>query len=122
MIANTVEQLKTAPLLASLSQDALTELAEVTRERRYNTGEVIVREGETGDLLYVITQGVVNIIKGYSGPAEEILTSLSNRARARQRRKSVLACSLPRLFPWRGRTRSRSFTRVESMLGKALAN
>lgn len=75
MKADTVEQLKTAPLLASLSQDALIELAEVTCECRYNAGEVIVREGETGDLLYVITQGVVSIIKGYSGPAEEVIAT-----------------------------------------------
>jgi signal transduction histidine kinase len=75
MIAHTVDQLKTAPLLACLSQDALTDLAKVTREHRYNAGEVIVREGEIGDRLYVITQGVVSIIKGYSGPAEEVIAT-----------------------------------------------
>jgi signal transduction histidine kinase len=77
MIADTVNHLKTAPLLASLSQDALIGLAKATHERRYKAGEVILREGERGDVLYVITQGVVDVVKGYSGPAEEVIATRS---------------------------------------------
>jgi signal transduction histidine kinase len=77
MTGDTVNYLKAAPLLATLSQDALIDLAKTTRERRYNAGEVILREGETGDVLYVITQGVVDVVKGYSGPAEEVIATRS---------------------------------------------
>jgi signal transduction histidine kinase len=78
MIADTVNHLKTAPLVASLGQDALTELAKTTHERRYNAGELILREGEPGDVLYVITQGVVDVVKGYKRADQEVIASRSS--------------------------------------------
>jgi ATP/ADP translocase/HEAT repeat protein len=43
--------------------DDLTALASIAKERTFKPGEHILREGEPGDALYIITQGNADIIK-----------------------------------------------------------
>jgi CRP/FNR family cyclic AMP-dependent transcriptional regulator len=61
-------------LLSSLEINLLSTLS---RERRYDAGEVIFHEGEQGDEMFVIVSGTVLISKFIPGAGEEALTFLS---------------------------------------------
>jgi len=56
--------ISTVPVLAPLSADAHKALAQAAAERVYGKGEVIVREGEPGGSMFVISQGRVAIAIG----------------------------------------------------------
>ncbi|HVS03805.1 MAG TPA: mechanosensitive ion channel family protein, partial [Thermoanaerobaculia bacterium] len=51
------------PLFRDLAPDASRQLAAAARHQHYDHGEVLVREGERGDSLFVIDQGRVVITK-----------------------------------------------------------
>lgn len=53
-----------SPMLGLLHTADPARLAETTTERRYQPGEIIFHEGQTGDSLYVIWAGYVAILKG----------------------------------------------------------
>ena len=55
--------LKTFPLLSRLSDQDLALLAEVMRERDFPAGTEILREGETGDDMYLLLEGSVDVLK-----------------------------------------------------------
>ncbi len=57
-------------IFAGCSVDDLSALAAIAVERRFAPGEVVYREGEPGDALYVIVEGSVRIDKG----GREVLT------------------------------------------------
>jgi CRP-like cAMP-binding protein len=48
----------------------------VTADRTYGAGDVIYREGEYGDALYVVASGIVKLFKTYSGSKEATLRLL----------------------------------------------
>jgi len=49
------------PDLKSLSKAELTQLAEAMEEETYEKGDVIIRQGETGDYFYIIAEGEVAV-------------------------------------------------------------
>jgi CRP-like cAMP-binding protein len=51
------EQLAQVPLTAGLPQNVRRRLADVGKQRTYDAGEAIVREGDTGTALYIILSG-----------------------------------------------------------------
>ncbi len=58
-----ISGLKTFPLLSRLSDDKLVCLADVMREETFPAGETILREGETGDAMYLLLSGSVDVLK-----------------------------------------------------------
>jgi small-conductance mechanosensitive channel/CRP-like cAMP-binding protein len=52
------------PVLATLSEDAQRALAAASRERLFADGEVMVREGDTGESMFVVRNGRVAITVG----------------------------------------------------------
>ncbi|WP_165874264.1 Crp/Fnr family transcriptional regulator [Rubrobacter taiwanensis] len=48
----------------------------VTADRAYAPGDVIYREGEYGDALYIVESGIVKLFKTYSGSKEATLRML----------------------------------------------
>jgi small-conductance mechanosensitive channel/CRP-like cAMP-binding protein len=54
----------TVPVLGGLSEDAHGELAAIAVERLYAGGEAIVREGEPGASMFILTRGRVAITVG----------------------------------------------------------
>lgn len=50
-------------IFRSSDVDDLTALAAIAREKRFETGEVIYREGDPGETLYVIVEGAVEVVK-----------------------------------------------------------
>ncbi len=53
--------LRRVPLFADLSPTDLKHVARAARENLFHDGEVIVRQGETGDVLYLIVSGDVSV-------------------------------------------------------------
>jgi CRP-like cAMP-binding protein len=56
-----VQALKRAPLFEDLSKKELTELARVTEDLEIGTGDVLCKEGETGQEFFVIVEGETEI-------------------------------------------------------------
>jgi CRP-like cAMP-binding protein len=56
-----VEALKRAPLFEGLSKKELTELARVSEDMELPAGEVLTREGDTGQEFFVIVDGKVDV-------------------------------------------------------------
>jgi CRP-like cAMP-binding protein len=59
---STVEFLATVPLFNGLDRVELERFAEVTREKTYPRGSVILFEDDPGDSLFVVRQGRVKVV------------------------------------------------------------
>lgn len=68
--------LKNVPLFKDLDDSELAEVADVCREERFASAEYIFREGESGNRLYLITDGEVRISRDVPGSGEEALAIL----------------------------------------------
>ena len=69
--------LKEISLFQNLSLDQLDAVHQITTEVEYLPDEVIVREGERGDQIYLLLSGRVRIFKGYGSPNEMQLNEQS---------------------------------------------
>lgn len=68
--------LKTVAVFKDLAEPHLAALALRLRERRLQKGEVLFREGDRGDELYLIRAGTVVISKPVLGRVEQVLARL----------------------------------------------
>jgi len=55
-------ELREVPLFSEMDEQEVADIREIMDEVKFRPGQVIIREGETGDLFYVITEGHVEII------------------------------------------------------------
>ena len=55
-------ELREVPLFSEMDAQEVADIREIMDEVKFKPGQVIIREGETGDLFYVITEGHVEII------------------------------------------------------------
>jgi len=55
-------ELHDIPLFSEMDAVEVAGIREIMEEMKFKTGQVIIREGETGDLFYVITEGHVEVI------------------------------------------------------------
>ena len=69
--------LKQVDLFANLGLEQLDAVHEATREAEYLPGEVIIREGERGEKLYLLLEGRVAIVKNHGTPNELQLATVS---------------------------------------------
>jgi uncharacterized membrane protein len=65
--------IKDIPLFGELDQQNLAGLRDVMQARHFMPGQVIIREGEAGDLFYIITEGTVQFSTVDAGGNELIL-------------------------------------------------
>jgi small-conductance mechanosensitive channel/CRP-like cAMP-binding protein len=72
----TLASLRGVDVLAVLPPEALARLATLVERRLYGPGEVILRQGEIGDELFLIEQGRVRVVVGREGGSTAELTSL----------------------------------------------
>lgn len=80
MPAGPAALLHHAPLFKDLSDAELAEVADVCKEETFVSGEYIFREGESGNRLYLITDGEVRISRVVPGSGEEALAVLKTGA------------------------------------------
>jgi len=55
-------ELREVPLFSEMDEQEVAGIREIMEEMKFKPGQVIIREGETGDLFYVITEGQVEVI------------------------------------------------------------
>jgi len=55
-------ELREVPLFSEMDEQEVAGIREIMEEMKFKAGQVIIREGETGDLFYVITEGYVEVI------------------------------------------------------------
>lgn len=60
-------------LFESLTEDELREMSGILTPSQVAAGEVLVREGESGERLYVLVEGEVDVIKGLGTAAQRSL-------------------------------------------------
>ena len=63
--------LKEVPLFKNLSLDQLEAVHQITKEVEYLPGEVILKQGDRGDELYMLLEGRVRIFTNYGTPNED---------------------------------------------------
>src|SRR5678816_3627972 len=55
-------ELREVHLFSEMDEQEVAGIREIMEEMKFKAGQVIIREGETGDLFYVITEGRVEVI------------------------------------------------------------
>jgi CRP/FNR family transcriptional regulator, cyclic AMP receptor protein len=65
------------PIFAGISNEGLEILLERVKSMTVQTGEIIVKEGEPGNRLFLIEEGVVAVKKYFGTPEETELARLS---------------------------------------------
>lgn len=58
--------LRSVPIFADIDGYDLQWINEITREKRYRRGQIVFRENDLGDALYIILKGQIRILKGES--------------------------------------------------------
>jgi CRP-like cAMP-binding protein len=69
--------LQNVPIFAGLNEAALNLLWERAKEIKTPAGEVVVREGEVGNRLFLVGQGLVRVCKQFGQPDEVELAKLA---------------------------------------------
>lgn len=71
-----IDVLRQTPLFSGLDDEAATSLGSSLSETRFRRGEVLFREGDTGDRLYVMTDGKVKLGRTSPDGRENLLAIL----------------------------------------------
>ena len=66
-------ELREVPLFSEMDEQEVAGIRAIMQEMKFKPGQVIIREGETGDLFYVITEGHAEILIHDADGAELIL-------------------------------------------------
>ncbi len=76
MALKKVDFLATVSLFSHLKKEELQRLASKSRYCSYKFGDVIIREGERDDRLFILISGKVNVFKSYGTKKEKRLRTL----------------------------------------------
>jgi nitrite reductase/ring-hydroxylating ferredoxin subunit len=68
--------LTAVPLFAGLDKESLDSLEEFTFRKKFGAGDVIVEEGRTGNGLYIVLSGNVEVVKGLGGTNPQVAAVL----------------------------------------------
>ncbi len=63
-------------LFAGLDEQSLESLEAFTFRRTFSEGEEIVEEGRTGNGLFIVLSGNVEVVKGLAGKSPQVLATL----------------------------------------------
>ncbi len=75
-MSDVAEALGKIDIFRELHAEGIERLAAVCAEESYRVGEIIFKEGDIGDKLYLILEGRVRISRDVSGMGEEALAVL----------------------------------------------
>jgi ATP-binding cassette subfamily B protein len=67
-----VERLRVIPLFEQLDAQALDAVAERFMLERYAADEVVVRQGDPGDKLYLISRGQLDVLREHDGSEQHV--------------------------------------------------
>ncbi len=71
----TLDSLKYVEILSGLNQEQLAQVAQICHEKVYQAGDVIVREHEPSDEIYIIHRGTAQVSLGQAGVTAETLAA-----------------------------------------------
>jgi CRP/FNR family transcriptional regulator, cyclic AMP receptor protein len=122
--------LREIPVFAGLSEAALAVLAEAVEEVEYQEGDILVREGEPGNRMFIILSGSVEIVKYLGEPRETLLEVLRAKnfmgemsiVDSVARSASVRAVEKSRLFSLKGIDLYRLFKRFPEQYAIVILN
>ena len=98
-----VEVLRRTEIFRALDDDALTRLAVASRRRTYGKGQFVFYQGDSGDTLLVVCDGLVKVVFT-SETGEETVSSLSEPVRSSGRSRFWTGQSVRRRSsPWNRR-------------------
>ena len=66
-------ELREVPLFSEMDEQEVAGIRALMEEMKFKAGQIIIREGETGNLFYVITEGYAEIIIRDAGGADIVL-------------------------------------------------
>jgi CRP/FNR family transcriptional regulator, cyclic AMP receptor protein len=66
-------ELREVPLFSEMDEQEVAGIRDIMEVMKFKAGQVIIREGETGDLFYVITEGRVEVIIRDAGGSDVVL-------------------------------------------------
>lgn len=72
------ESLKTFPMFQNVEESDLKELSKLLTVQTFPAGKVIIKEGTEGDTMYLLTDGVVDILKTTAFGDEYVTASVSS--------------------------------------------
>ena len=73
---STADELRRVWLFEGLTEDQLNSLSPFTYRKKFGPGELIVEEGHTGNGLYLIASGNVEVIKGLGTEGQQTVNKL----------------------------------------------
>ena len=65
-------ELREVPLFSEMDEQEVAGIRAIMDEMKFKAGQVIIREGELGNLFYVITEGNVEITVRDAGGASQV--------------------------------------------------
>jgi CRP/FNR family cyclic AMP-dependent transcriptional regulator len=71
--------LQAIPIFAGLTSPALSEIASAVEETKFQAGDIIVREGEPGNRMFIICSGSVQVVKYLAQSRETVLAVLRSK-------------------------------------------
>jgi CRP-like cAMP-binding protein len=71
--ADTADFIKTVRLFREFQRPELLALTGRLRERRLRKGQVLFREGEAGEEMFLVREGSILVSKGVTGKVEQVL-------------------------------------------------
>lgn len=72
--------IKQAAIFQDLEEEELEKIADICKEQKFKFGQMIFKEGEPGNRLFLISEGEVRISRDVPGSGEEALTVLKKGA------------------------------------------
>ncbi len=70
---NNPEPLKDIYFFSPLSEHDIKKIKEVCQEERFEKGEIVFKEGSSGDNFFIILEGSIEIFKNYDTPDRDLL-------------------------------------------------
>lgn len=72
MASPNVEFLRRVPMFQELDDHTLREIGNAAVEQRWEAGQEIVREGDTGVGMFIVRSGKVEIVQAHDGKTEKV--------------------------------------------------
>ena len=73
---DTVELLKGVDLFEGLTEHELRRVAAICREAKYPKGQVVTSQGEEGDEMFIVRDGLVEVTVGEAGEGPRTVVNL----------------------------------------------